>query len=194
MGLLSMIFALFLLMDAPGNIPMYLSILKNIPPSRQRKIILREMLIALFIILLFVFLGDSFLRFLNISHFTIYISGGIILFLMSIKMVFTSSSLDQGPERHITEPFIVPLAIPLIAGPALLTTVMLYSQQEKILLVLLASTIAWLFSLIILLSAPLISKKIGQKGIIAIERLMGLVLVLISVEMFFQGLRLFFSK
>jgi MarC family membrane protein len=194
MGIFSIAFALFLLMDAPGNIPMYLSILKHIPPARQRKIILREMLIALLIILIFAFLGQNFLNFLHISPYTIYISGGIILFLMAIKMVFSSSSLDQGPERLITEPFVVPLAIPLIAGPAVLTSVMLYAQQENVYLVLFSSTIAWFLSLIMLLSATYISKKIGQKGIIALERLMGLVLVLLSVEMFLEGLKIFFSK
>ena len=192
MGLFSMIFALFLLMDAPGNIPLYISILKHITPTYQRKIILREMLIALFIILLFAFMGESFLRFLHISNYSIYIAGAIILFLMSIKMIFTTSSLDQSTGKIIPEPFIVPLAIPLIAGPAVLTSVMLYAQQQEMILVISSAIIAWVLSLLVLLSSTFISKKIGQKGILAIERLMGLVLVLISVEMFFQGLKIFF--
>ncbi len=129
--MLSMAFALFLLMDSIGNVPIFVSILKEIPPARQRKIILRELVIALLIISLFNFVGDALLHFLNVKTTTLLISGGIILFLIALKMIFPAKAEPGMQHSAHKEPFIVPLATPLVAGPAVLAAVMLYSGQHR---------------------------------------------------------------
>jgi MarC family membrane protein len=199
--LFSMAFALFLLMDPLGNVPIYVSVLKNIPAKRQRVIIARELLIALFVIILFQFLGDGLMRFLNVSMPTILISGGIILFLISIKMIFP---VARDNDNHITrdkEPFIVPLAIPLVAGPAVLAAVMLYSGQGLNYwpditgwLITTAIVIAWLASTVILLSCTVLERVLGKKGLTACERLMGLILTMISIQMLLEGIHLFMKS
>ena len=194
--MLSMAFALFLLMDPIGNVPIFVSVLKDIDPSRQRKIIMRELIIALFIIIVFNFLGDVLLDFLNVQMPTILISGGIILFLIALKMIFPGRrdpDVDISPEK---EPFIVPLATPLVAGPAVLAAVMLYSGQHKTDMVITvgAIAIAWAASTLILLSSSLWKKLLGWRGLVACERLMGLILTLIAVQMFLEGTQMFLKN
>jgi multiple antibiotic resistance protein len=195
MEMFSIAFALFLLMDAVGNIPLYISFLKGIPPRRQRTIIVREMLIALFIIILFNFVGESLMHFLHISLDTIQIAGGIILFLLCLKMTFPP---DQ-PASHETipqtsEPFIVPLAVPLVAGPSVLALVMIYAQQESTAIMVGAICIAWAASLLILLTCEFLKRILGARGITAMERLMGLILLLIGIQMFMGGISSFVHK
>ena len=184
----SIAFSLFLLMDPIGNIPFFISFLKGVEPKRQRIIITRELLIALLIITLFAIVGDELMQFLHVQEDTVQIAGGIILFLLCLKMVFPSQQNDH-PSSHITtEPFIVPLAVPLIAGPGVLAAVMIYAGQEtNDWLVVAAILIAWLASLLILLASSWLQKLLGSRGIIALERLMGLILTLIAVQMFLEG-------
>ncbi len=189
--MLSMAFALFLLMDSIGNVPIFVSILKDIDSKRQTKIIARELIIALFIIVLFYFIGDTLLGFLNVKMPTIMVSGGIILFLIAIKMIFPVPH-DPQVGSSDKEPFIVPLAIPLVAGPAVLAAVMLYSGQMHDRSVTLGAIfIAWVASTIVLLSSSYWKKVLGSRGLVACERLMGLILTLIAVQMFLEGLQLF---
>ncbi len=147
------------------------------------------MCIALVLILAFNFVGEPFLLFLDISANTVKIAGGIVLFLLSIKMIFPIPQME--PEvSETSEPFIVPLAIPLVAGPAVLAAVIIYSKQQSNHLIMMASiTCAWLASLFVLLLSPVLSRALGEKGINALEKLMGLVLTLIAVEMFMQGIQ-----
>lgn len=189
MQMFSMAFALFLLMDPIGNVPIYVSILKDIDPSRQRRIIMRELLIALVIIILFNFIGDALLGFLNVTMPTILISGGIILFLIALKMIFPGRRDPDVDISQDKEPFIVPLATPLVAGPAVLAAVMLYSGQHQndMSLTVGAIIIAWAVSTVILLSSSLWKKLLGWRGLVACERLMGLILTLIAVQMFLEG-------
>ncbi len=195
MNLFSFAFSLFLLMDSIGNIPLYLSLLKNLNPRRQRIVILREMAIALLIIILFMYLGDGLMHFLDISDSTIQIAGGLILFIICLKMIFPS---DEYPNENLPEqrePFIVPLAVPFVAGPAVLAAVMIYSRQEINSLVIVgAILIAWAASLVVLLAASFLKSVLGWRGLIAMERLMGLILILISVEMFLTGVRRFMEQ
>ncbi len=179
-------FTLFLLMDSFGNIPLFLSFLKGTPPKRQKWVIFREMVIALIIIFTFNFLGEGLLFFLQINTSTVQIAGGIILFILSLRMIFPAPK-ESGLENSLEEPFIVPLAVPLIAGPAVLAAVILYSHQTSIKIIALSIFLSWGFSLIVLLLSPLIQKFLGNKGVIALERLMGLVLILIAVQMFLSG-------
>lgn len=194
--MLSTAFALFLLMDPIGNIPIFIAVLKEIPPHKQRRIIFRELLIALALIVLFLFIGEGLLNFLKVSMSTTLISGGIILFLIALKMVFPGMYTAQPESVMHKEPFIVPLAIPLIAGPAVLAAVMLYSGQDGShpSITLGAIVIAWALSTFILLTAPLWQKTLGERGLIACERLMGLILTLIAVQMFLEGLHLFLNR
>jgi len=178
-------------MNSFGNISLFLVLLKGIPKKRQIQIVIRELLIALFVIILFDFIGQYLLDFLNIKQEIVRIAGGVVLFLLSLKMLFPDNEKQQDKEEIVREPFIVPLAVPLIAGPAVLAAVMLYSQQIDQPLLLGAIFIAWIFSFIILLSSPYISQKLGEKGIIAVERLMGFILVMISIQMFLSGLKAF---
>lgn len=195
MHLLSIAFSLFLLMDPIGNIPLYISFLKDIPPKRQRAIIAREMLIALFIITIFAFLGDDLMRFLHVKEDTVQIAGGIILFLLCLKMIFPTHQEEKGPSFGKMEPFIVPLAVPLIAGPGVLAAVIIYAGQESNdWIVIAAIFIAWLFSLLILLTSSFLQKILGSRGIIAMERLMGLIMILISVQMFLEGIHTFAKR
>lgn len=196
MSVLSVAFSLFLLMDSIGNIPLYISVLKGINPERQRVIILRELIIALVIIIFFAFLGNELMDFLKIEPATIQIAGGIILFLLCLKMIFpTASNSQSGLPENEMEPFIVPLAIPLVAGPGVLAAVMIFAQQQTNPLMMIGSIcIAWTASLLILLCSSFLKKILGSKGLLALERLMGLILILISVQMFLSGFGTFLDN
>ncbi|MCF7851700.1 MAG: YhgN family NAAT transporter [Simkaniaceae bacterium] len=188
----SLALSLFLLMDPIGNIPFYISILKHVEAKQQKRIIARELIIALFTILFFAFLGDVILTVLHISTPTLSIAGGTILFLIALKMIFPSNDSPFHTSEITKEPFIVPLAIPLVAGPSILATVMIYAKQEIHSLYLAGAIIvAWLISFSILIFSNQIQKTLKQKGLEACERLMGLVLILLSTEMFMEGIKAF---
>lgn len=188
MNIFSLALSLFILMDAIGNVPLYISFLKHLPPERQRIVIVRELLIALGVIILFALLGEALMDFLHIDSHTIQVAGGIILFILSLKMIFPPNKNPNERMPHNTEPLVVPLAVPLVAGPAVLAAVMIYSKQETHIFVLLgAILIAWATSLVILLSSSLLKHILGWRGITAMERLMGLILTLIAVQMFLTG-------
>lgn len=183
-----MAYALFLLMDPIGNIPLFISILKDTEGRRQRQIILRELLIALGVMFLFNFLGDALLKSLNVSQYAVLISGGIILFILSLKMIFPSRKDADVDMPHEKEPFIVPLAIPLVAGPAVLAAIILFARQEASAYITMgAIAIAWAASTVILLSASYLKKVLGWRGIVACERLMGLLLTMLAIQMFLEG-------
>lgn len=191
MNLFSLAIILFLIMDPIGNISSFLSLLKDLPKQKRRKIIIREMLIALAAMVLFNFIGEYIFLLLDINETTAMLASGIILFLVAIKILFPSTdslraNLPQG------EPFITPLAIPLIAGPSLLATIMLFAKLEPSPIIMLAAIlIAWLLSAIILLSGQRLQKLLGSNGLIAAERLMGMVLVMLAIQRFAEGLQQF---
>lgn len=188
-------FSFFLLMDPIGNVPLYITILDPIPQQRRKKIIIREMMISLFIILLFAFLGEGILNLLKITPSTLSISGGILLFLIAIKMIFSSESAENPIFESKKEPFIVPLAVPLVAGPSILAAVMIYAKKEQSLAILVLSIlIAWIASFIILILSDELRKILKENALLALQRLMGLILTLIAVEMFMEGLELFLKK
>ena len=189
MTIISIAASLFLLMDSIGNVPIFISILKEISPSRQKTIILRELLIALFIIIAFYFLGNYLLGFLGISQQAVLISGGIILFIIGIKLVFPPHEKTGDEHKTSKEPFLVPLAVPLVSGPAVLATVMLYSHQGlPFWNVIGGILIAWAATTIILLSSLPLKRVLGERGLIACERFTGLVLIMLAVQMFLNGL------
>ncbi len=179
-------------MDSVGNVPIYVSVLKNIETKRALWIIFRELCIALIIILLFSLFGTQFLSYLNISHETVYISGGIVLFIISIKMLFPDKGGFADSLCLDGEPFIFPLALPLVSGPSLLAATMIYSKElESKWILFSAIFVAWIATTIVLLSSAVLKKWLGQKGIFALERLMGFILILIAVNMFLNGLEIY---
>lgn len=188
----SLAFAFFLLMDSVGNVPIFIALLKDIPKKRQYHIIVRELLFALAIIITFIFFGEKLLDLLHISSQAIQIAGGIILFIISLRMIFpkhTEVATTKG-----SEPFLVPMAIPLIAGPAILAAVMIYAKQlESDWFIVGAVAIAWLATVLVLLFAPKLKQLLGDKGIAACERLMGLILILIATQMFLEGFQSCFT-
>jgi multiple antibiotic resistance protein len=192
---LSAVATLFLIMDPLGNIPVFLSVLKEVSPERQRKVLLREILIAYVVLLVFHVLGNHLLRFLNLEQETISISGGIVLFLIALRMIFPPEGgmLGDTPEG---EPFVVPLAIPLIAGPSTLAALLLLQQTNpnNTIQLLVAVTIAWAISGVILLASPFFFRVLRQRGLIAMERLMGMLLVMIAVQMLINGVSTFLRQ
>jgi multiple antibiotic resistance protein len=194
MTLFGLSLTLFLLMDSFGNVPIFLSILKNIKPERQRAIIFRELILALIIIIAFFFIGNYLLALLNISQEAVNISGGVILFIIGLKLTFPKKNGDNELEGT-QEPFLVPLAVPLVAGPATLATVMLLSHQKvSDWLVLGAIFISWAATTIILLTAPYLKRILGERGLAACERFTGLILIMLSIQMFLNGLKPFFAS
>jgi len=189
-AIISSAVVLFLVMDPLGNIPIFLSLLKDIEPKRRWKIISRELLIALVILLIFLFFGQRILDILQLESESVSIAGGIILFIIGIRMVFPSRRGVMGDQLE-GEPFIVPLAIPLIAGPSALATLMLLvnSDPDNMFNWLYVLLIAWGLTAIILLSAPIFYKILKKRGLAAIERLMGMILIMIAVQMFVNGIK-----
>ncbi len=181
---------LLLIMDPLGNIPPFLTTLKHVQPDRRRKVLVREILFAYLVLLVFLFLGKYLLRLLSLQEETISIAGGIVLFLIALRMVFPS---DHAPGETLSgEPFLVPLAIPLIAGPSTLASLLLLQTSSSGTFQLwTALTLAWLATAIILLSSTLLYRVLKERGLIAIERLMGMLLVMLAVQMFINGLAKF---
>jgi multiple antibiotic resistance protein len=192
MTLLSAALLLLLVIDPLGNVPFFLSALKACPPERRLRVVVREMLIALVVLIVFLFLGRHALAMLRISQPALTTAGGVILLLIALRMIFPTpaKSLEEDIQG---EPFIVPLAIPYVAGPSALATELLIMSREPARWPtwLLALVIAWACTSVVLLSASALSRYLGEKVLIAMERLMGMVLVTVSIEMLMGGIREF---
>jgi MarC family membrane protein len=183
---------LILVMDPFGNMPLVMSVLKNVEPSARTRVVLRECAIAYAVLLAFMFGGHQFMQLLRLSDTALGIAGGLILFLIALRMVFPHAEGIFG-ETGETGTFIVPLAIPAIAGPSALATVLLLVSREpqRVFDWVAALSLATLASALVMISAQAISRWIGKRGIIAMERLMGLVLTAIAVEMLLAGIERF---
>jgi len=180
---------LFLIMDPLGNLPIFASILRHIEPKKRRRVLIRELLFALGIMLLFLFAGEAILNFLNLKSESVSIAGGIILFLIAIRMIFPQPGGVVGLAAG-EEPFIVPMAIPLMAGPSVLAALILlaHTDSSRMMDWTIALLAAWGASAVILMFYKLFTRALGEKGLTAVERLMGMVLVMISVQMFLDGI------
>lgn len=185
---------LFLIMDPVGNIPVFLSVLKTVPEKRRKKILARELVIALLVLLIFFFVGKYLMSFLRLAQESISISGGIILFIIALKMIFPSSYGDHA-EHPGHEPFIVPLAVPLVAGPSVLAVILLLPQTPFAVLAsnLLALCCAWVASATILISSTKFYAILKIRGLMAMERLMGMLLILMAVQMLLDGIKIMLS-
>ena len=195
MTLVSAIVLLFLVIDPFGNVPFFVAALKDVDPSRRRRIIVRELLIAYAVMVAFLFLGQSFLQIVGISGPALTIAGGVILFLIALRMVFPIRG-QSAQEEIDGEPFIVPLAIPYIAGPSVLAVELLLMSDEptRWLVWLIAITAAWFGTSIVVFFGSEVADRLGSRGLIAIERLMGMILVAIAIQMFLTGADAYFGR
>lgn len=194
MDIVSTAVLLFLVMDPLGNVPLYVSTLESVKPERRFRVLLREVLIAGVALFAFLYLGRPVIGFLGISQYAIALAGALILFIIALKMLFPDTRPNY--EDELTgEPLIVPLAIPLFAGPSALATLLLLANRTDtdMLILSIGLLVAWGGSALILLSSTGIRKLLGQRGLIAMERLMGMVLVAIAVQMFLDGLGDYFK-
>ena len=189
MSVASAALLLFLILDPLGNIPVFLSLLRGLPPRRQRLVLGRELLIALGVLMAFLWCGKYALDLMHLRQESVSIAGGIVLFLIGIRMIFPRPEGLMG-EIPDGEPFIVPLAIPLVAGPSGMAAVMLLGSKEPERLGewSLALLVAWAATAAILLASPFLYRLLGRRALSAVERLMGMLLVAISVQMLLDGL------
>jgi MarC family membrane protein len=185
---------LLLVIDPFGNVPIVVAALSNVAPARRARVVLRECLAAYVILLAFMFGGQTFLAWLQLSEVSLAIAGGIILFLIALRMVFRHPEGVFGDPPG-EEPFLVPLAIPSIAGPSALATVMLMVSRDPSHRVawVIALTAAMIVATIVLVAAYRLQRVLGERGMIAVERLMGLVLTALAVQMLLDGLRAFIA-
>jgi len=187
---LSVTILLILITDPLGNIPLFISSLKNVPQPRRPKVILRECIIAAGVLVAFLFFGDVFLSALGLSDEVLKISGGVILFLIAVNMIFPGTGGKLVEDEIEGEPFIVPVAIPLIAGPGALTYVMLLMKSDP------SRGLEWVGAILIAMAVSMaaffasskLKEWLGPRALSAIERLMGLVLTAIAIEMLLGGL------
>lgn len=195
MTLLSAATLLFLVMDPFGNIPIFLSILEPYDARRRLRIIARELLIALAVLLLFLFAGQYILDALGISGASLTAAGGVILFLIALRMIFPRAGgvMEHGDLEG--EPLVVPLAIPLIAGPSAMASVMFIMSSDPARVGVWAGAVfgAWLLTATVLTLAVRFSRLLGRRGLTAIQRLMGMILTAIAINMMLTGIREFFS-
>ena len=188
MSIASAAILLLLVMDPLGNIPFFLAALKPVAPARQVRVVVRELLIAYGVMVVFLFAGGPLLGVLAISEPALTIAGGVILFLIALRMVFPPPG-RSGHEEVEGEPFVVPLAIPYVAGPSLLATELLLMSREpgRWGSWLAALSLAWLATAVILVLGSRLRSALGPRGMIAVERLMGMVLVAVAIQMFLSG-------
>ena len=181
---------LFLIMDPLGNIPIFLSVLRNVPERRRLFVLSRELIIALLIMLAFLFSGPALLKALSLSREAVSIGGGLVLMIIAIRMIFPSRGGVMGDEEEDSEPLVVPLAVPMIAGPSVLATLVLVveSHPNREVDWLMALLAAWGASAVILLCSNVLYRVLGRRGLKAIERLMGMILISISVQMLLNGI------
>ncbi|MFZ6844836.1 MarC family protein [Undibacterium sp. RuTC16W] len=182
---------LILVTDPFGNVPIFVAALSHVAPERRWRVVVRECAIAFALLLLFMFFGRHFLTAMQLSDVSLRIGGGVILFLIALRMVFPQEGGIFGDTEDDHEPFIVPLAIPALAGPSALATVLLFSSSSRLdvavhVAALTSVAIVWL---VVLLSAERMQRVLGKRVMTAFERLMGLILTAASVEMLLAGIR-----
>ncbi len=181
---------LFLVLDPLGNVPLYLSQLRALPERRRLRVAMRELGIAYLVLVFFFFAGAGFMRMLALDMAAMRIAGGVVLFLIALRMVFPMPDAASDMAVH-GEPLVVPLAVPAVAGPGALSVVLLLREvyPDATFMLFCALSAAWLVSAVILAAAPLLQRLLRDAGLVAMERLMGLVLVVMSVQMFLDALR-----
>ncbi len=189
-SILSTALLLTFVLDPFGNVPLLLTILKGVDDRKRYRIIIREVLIGLGILLLFLFYGDDFLNIFHLETEAVSIAGGVIFFIFGLKMIFPSPG-GEALFASNQEPMVVPIAMPMIAGPSALATLILLSHNNpgKTTELLWSLLIAWGVSFIIFMASPMLYRVLRQRGLTALERLMGMLLLIMSIQMFIDGVR-----
>lgn len=182
---------LFFVMDPLGNIPVFNAVLSRFTPRRRAEITARELVIALVILLIFLFAGTAILKFLGLTQPSLSIAGGVLLFLIALRMIFPQAGSESAAEPE--EPFIVPLAMPMVAGPSTIAILLLLSSREpeRIWEWCTALFIAWAGTTVLLTASPFLMRVLGARGLRALERLMGMLLVLLATQMLLNGVQEF---
>ncbi len=191
-SILSSAILFMFVLDPFGNVPLVLSILKNVDEKRKKIIIVREMLFGLAILLFFFFFGKSFLNIFHLETEAVTIAGAVIFFVIALRMIFPGNEGNSALFGSSEEPFMVPIAIPMIAGPSALATLLLMTKaySPNLHWELFASVVlAWFISSCILYLSPFLYKVLRQKGLNALEKLMGMLLLMMAVQMFIDGIR-----
>ncbi len=194
LSLLTITLTLLCIMDPVGNLSAILSLTEGIEPKNQKTLLLREMLFALAFMFLFNFVGEFLLNYLDLSAIAVRLSAGVLLFLVAIKILFpsTSSLRNNLPKGN---PFLVPIAIPLIAGPSLLATIMLYANMESCKpMMISAILIAWMANAVIIFLAPYFYRILGKNGLTACERLMAMLLIMLAIQRLSEGVHEFVKQ
>ncbi len=182
---------LFFVMDPLGNMPVFNAVLSRFTPRRRAQITARELVISLVILLVFLFAGTAILDFLGLSQPSLNIAGGVLLFIIALRMIFPHLASEVASEKD--EPFIVPLAMPMVAGPSTIAILLLLSSTEpaRIWEWCTALVIAWAGTTVLLTLSPFMMRVLGDRGLRALERLMGMLLVLLATQMLLNGVREF---
>jgi MarC family membrane protein len=191
---LSAFILLLLVLDPFGSLPVFISILSGVAPERRTRVAVREVVIAFVVLLAFMVSGQGFLTLMRLSERSLEVAGGVILIIIAIRMIFGSGAEIYGADAGQREPFIFPLAVPLLAGPSAMATVLLLAsrQPEHLVEWIVALTAALGVSGVVLLAADRIRRVLGSQMVAAIEKLMGLVLTAVAVEMILAGLKRYF--
>jgi len=194
MDTLSATLLLLTIMDPLGNVATFVAALRPVPPEKRVRVIARELVFALLILVAFLFTGPWLLGLLHLKQEALFISGGVVLFLIALKMIFPPSRRDS--DEQVLEPFIVPLATPMIAGPSVLATllVLVSTQPEHLWHWFAALMIAWSITAAVLLCSPAIARVLKEKGSMAVERLMGMLLVMVAVQMLLNGIEHYLQR
>lgn len=191
--LLQLALVFFIVVNPIGNSPTIIALIKDHPLRKQQLILLRESFFALLLAIFYLFLGEAFLASLNIQEYTLKLGGGTLLFMLALKMIF-SAGTDVKEETPKQDPFIVPIATPLLSGGGIMTMIIMYSKEEaNDLKVLFAILIAWIGITAILVVAPYLQVCLGKRGLAALEQLMGMLLSMIAMEMIVSGAAVFLT-
>ncbi len=195
MSIYSAAIILFLVLDPLGNVPVFIAALRHVPEARRRIVLARELVIALIVLAAFLFFGRYVLAGMHISEPALSIGGGVVLFLIAVRMIFPPATADGFAEVRDEEPLIVPLAVPLVAGPSAMATLILFATQypDRLLDWLIALVAAWFASSVILFSADILRRRLGRGFLVAVERLMGMILITMAVQMLLSGIALFIA-
>jgi multiple antibiotic resistance protein len=194
MGILEIALMLFIIANPIGGIPIFVALVKDFDFQRQKVILFREAFFSLILAYFFLFLGEPFLRVIHIEDFAIRLSGGVIVFLISIQMIFPSHAEGKSSKSLPQEPFMVPIATPLISGAGVFASIIIAAKQAPIGNVALAILIAWIPVFFFVVASAFFQKILGKRGLIAMEQLMGMFLMMISLELFLKGAHMFMAR
>jgi multiple antibiotic resistance protein len=186
---------LFIIMDPFGNIPVFHALVERFPRGRRLRIIAREMLIAYGVLVLFLLAGETILSYLGLDQPALSVAGGVVLFVIALRMVFPELGAQGPVVTPAEEPFIVPLAVPMIAGPSAVAAILLLvsSEPERMVEWWWAVSLAWLASAVVLLGSGLLMEMLGQRTLRALVRLAGMLLIMMAVQMLMDGVALYLS-